>query len=569
MTKADAQASETRVLVVAPAGRDAQLTCAALAEHGLAAEACAGVAELCREMAWGAGVGCLTQEALTGEGRRLLSATLAAQPAWSDLPLVILTSNGGSSGGRAALDARTTLAALGALGNVTLIERPVRVVTLVSVLKSALRARQRQYEVRDQLAELARAHEERAQLLLSEQAARRDAEANNRLKDEFLATISHELRTPLTAIIGWTQFLRQRRLDAATAAHAVEVIERNGQAQLHLIEDLLDVSRIITGKLRLDVRPVDLAAVVGAALDAARPAAAAKALTLETALDPAATHISGDAARLQQVVWNLVNNAVKFTPTGGRVTVGTRRANGRVEISVADTGEGIAPEFLPYVFDRFRQGDPRMTRTHGGLGLGLAIVRQLVELHGGTVAVASDGAGRGATFTVSLPHGESQIADCGLRHKTDGGQHTADEHEQSAIPNPQSAILRGVRVVVVDDEQDARELFALTLADCGADVLTASTAAEALALVERARPDALLADIGMPEEDGYTLIARVRQLPPERGGRTPAAALTAYARSEDRAEALSAGFQTHLPKPIKSADLIAAIANLTGRTGPA
>jgi signal transduction histidine kinase/ActR/RegA family two-component response regulator len=546
------------VLVVAPLGRDAQLTCAALAAHGLTAEACAGLDELCREIAWGAGAVFITKEAITDEGARLLTTTLAAQPAWSDLPLVVLTSNGGA----AAPDTRAALTALSALGNVTLIERPVRVVTLVSVLKSALRARLRQYEVREQLAELARAHEERAQLLAREQAARQDAEANNRLKDEFLATISHELRTPLTAILGWIQFLRRGRLDEAMATHAIEVIDRNGQAQLHLIEDLLDVSRIITGKLRLNVRAVDLTSVIGAALDAARPAAAAKEITLYTTLDSAAAHISGDGDRLQQVVWNLVNNAVKFTPAGGRVEVSTRRADARVEISVADTGEGIAPAFLPYVFDRFRQADGQMTRAHGGLGLGLAIVRQLVELHGGTVAVTSEGAGRGATFTVSLPLLLPQPAPITAHAPAQTTAALASVGPDFAGAQE----LAGVRVLVVDDEADARELFAVTLSDCGAQVLSAASAAEALALLERERPDALLADIGMPEEDGYALITKVRALPTERGGRTPAAALTAYARAEDRLRALSAGFQVHLSKPVQPAELIAVVANLAGRT---
>ncbi len=561
MATTNAHNSETRVLIVAPVGRDAQLTCAALNEHGLTAEACADLAGLCRELAWGAGAVFITKEAISGDGARLLTTTLAAQPAWSDLPLVILTSNGGGHG---TPDTRAALTALSELGNATLIERPVRVVTLVSVLKSALRARQRQYEVRDHLNELAAAQAEREQILTREQTARQQAEADNRLKDEFLATVSHELRTPLTAILGWTQFMRRGRLDAPTVEHALDVIDRNGQAQLHLVEDLLDVSRIISGKLRLDVRAVDLTSVIGAALDAARPAATAKSITLHTTLDPQAAHVSGDADRLQQVVWNLVNNAVKFTPADGRVAVSTRPAGAAVEISVTDTGEGIAPEFLPYVFDRFRQADGRMTRAHGGLGLGLAIARQLVELHGGTIAVTSAGTGRGATFTVTLPLLAPQCAPV---------------EAALSSPSPPPVMLgaaefeckmelAGVRVLVVDDEADARELFAITLTECGAQVLTAASAAEALALIEQERPDALLADIGMPEQDGYALITQVRQLPPERGGRTPAAAITAYARAEDRMRALRAGFQTHLPKPIKDAELITLVANLAGRTGP-
>ncbi len=406
---ADAHNAELRVLVCAPAGRDAQLTCAVLREHGLAAEVCASLAELCREIAWGAGAAFITKEAVTNDSARLLTTTLAAQPAWSDLPLVILTANGAT----AAADTRATLTALSDLGNVTLIERPVRAVTLVSVLKSALRARLRQYEVRDQLQVLAAAQAEREQMLKREQGARQLAETNNRLKDEFLATISHELRTPLTAILGWIQFLRRGQLDKSAADHALDVIDRNGQAQLHLIEDLLDVSRIITGKLQLDVRALDLAAVVIAALDAARPAATAKEIELLARFDPAAARVSGDADRLQQVVWNLVNNAVKFTPQGGRVEISTHRVGAHVEIRVADTGTGIAPEFLPYVFDRFRQADGQMTRTHGGLGPRpryRAATRRTARRHG-------RGRQRRRRARRNL-HGQpaaQRIADCGFR----------------------------------------------------------------------------------------------------------------------------------------------------------
>jgi signal transduction histidine kinase/ActR/RegA family two-component response regulator len=546
-----------RVLVLAPVGRDATLTCDALREHGLAAEECASVEDLCREMARGAGAAFVTKEALMNSGgAQALAATLGVQPAWSDLPLIVLT-----RGGAGTADALAVLNTLGELGNVTLVERPARVVTILSVVRSALRARLRQYEVRDHLDALARAKEEREQLLVSEQAARLHAESNNRLKDEFLATISHELRTPLTAIIGWTQLLRRGIPDNKVAERALEVIERNGHAQLHLIEDLLDVSRIISGKLLLDVRAVDPASVIVAALDAVRPAAEAKGIELRAALDPAAGSVAGDAERLQQVVWNLVNNAVKFTPAGGRVEVRLARAGAGIEIAVADTGAGIAPAFLPHVFDRFRQADAATTRAHGGLGLGLAIVRQLVELHGGTVAVDSEGEGRGATFTVTLPHAPATTATVQPAAIT-----TQRDAQQVNAPDdtPDRVALDGVRVLVVDDEADARELFARTLSESGAKVLTAASTTEALAIIERERPDVMLADIGMPGEDGYALIAKVRALAPERGGRTPAAALTAYARAEDRMRALRAGFQTHLTKPVKSSELLTVTANLAG-----
>ena len=405
------------------------------------------------------------------------------------------------------------------------------------------------------ITERKRAERERERLLS-------EAQESNRLKDEFLATLSHELRTPLTAILGWSRLLQMSDFDEAATARALRTIERNAQAQTQLIDDLLDTSRIITGKLRLDVRPVDLASVVAAAAETARPAAEARDISLQTILDTQAGPISGDPDRMQQVVWNLLSNAIKFTPKGGRVQVRVVRADSHVEITVADTGRGIAAEFLPHVFDRFRQADQTTTRTHGGLGLGLAIVRQLVELHGGTVRVESEGEGRGTSFTVSLPL-------LSLRREPAGDApraHTDAQGEEAAAASlncpPE---LQGLRVLVVDDEADTRELLAAVLTSCGAEVIQVATAAEALEQVESARPDVLVTDIGMPEEDGYSLLARIRQLPPERGGRMPAAALTAYARAEDRVRALRSGFQMHVSKPVEPAELITVVANLAGR----
>jgi PAS domain S-box-containing protein len=411
-------------------------------------------------------------------------------------------------------------------------------------------------EVRDISAEL-RIETEREQLLARTQAARHTAEEASRLKDEFLATVSHELRTPMTAILGWAHLLRTASLDEPTARRALDTIERNARAQAQLIEDLLDVSRIITGKLRLDARPVELAPIIAAATDAARPAATAKGITLH--VDPGETHLAvlGDADRLQQVVWNLLSNAIKFTPQAGEVRVALARNAGHAEINVRDTGQGIAPEFLPHVFERFRQADGAPTRQHGGLGLGLAIVRHLVELHGGTVAAASAGAGHGATFTVQLPVAALRTADFGLR----AGDGTSD---QSAIRSPQSAILSGLRVLVVDDEPDARDLLQLVLTQSGALVMTADSAGAALAAFERERPDLLISDIGMPGVDGYALIREVRARETQSGlAHLPAIALTAYARTEDRAQALDAGFHTHMPKPIDPAALVAALARFT------
>ena len=398
------------------------------------------------------------------------------------------------------------------------------------------------------------AERERARLLILEQEARKQAEEANRLKDEFLATLSHELRTPLNAILGWTQVLRTGRLDEATSLRALETIERNAKAQAQLISDLLDVSRIITGKLRLELRPVELPRIIDAALDSVRPAADAKEIRLEVSLDSLRSPILGDSDRLQQVVWNLLSNAIKFTPKGGQVSVRLETAPGSTAIRVADTGAGIRPDFLPYVFDRFRQAESTITRSHGGLGLGLSIVRHLVELHGGTVEVESEGEGRGATFTVRIP------VRADLAPSLAAGLAAA-----GAEPSPwDSTLLSGVHVLVVEDEVDTRDLLAMSLEQCGARVTAVATAAEALEALGTL-PDILISDIGLPAEDGYSLLRKIRLLDPSRGGDIPAAALTAYARAEDRLKALEAGFQTHLPKPIDPSELVATVARLAGK----
>jgi len=388
----------------------------------------------------------------------------------------------------------------------------------------------------------------------------REAQEANQLKDEFLATLSHELRTPLTAVLGWTKLLRTESFDQKVTARALEAIERNAAAQTRLINDLLDVSRIITGKLRLHVAPVELAPVIEAAVESLRPAAEARGVRLRLALEGGPGAVSGDADRLQQVVWNLLSNAIKFTPRGGRVDVRLAGRDGHAEVVVSDTGRGIPAEFLPHVFERFRQADGAITREHGGLGLGLSIVRHLVELHGGRVRAESEGPGRGATFTVSLPL--LRNADSGLRIKESDDVAAAD---QSANRNPQSAILSGLRVLVVEDDEDARALLTTVLEGAGARVSTAPSAAAGFELLKRLRPDVLVADIGMPGEDGYGLLRRVRALAPGEGGATPAAALTAYARPEDRAQTLAAGYQMHIPKPVIPATLVAAVAELSGR----
>src|SRR5689334_8346820 len=407
-------------------------------------------------------------------------------------------------------------------------------------------------------AELQAQVEDRSRLLSNEKLARNEAERANRLKDEFLATISHELRNPLNAILGWAHMMRLGKLNQANMERAVETIYRNAKSQSQLVADLLDVSRIISGKLRLDVRTVDLISIVNAALDSIRPAADAKTICLQTMLDPAAGPISGDADRLQQIVWNLLTNAVKFTPKGGKIHVKVQRVNSHVEIVVSDSGVGISKEFLPYVFDRFRQADASITRTQGGLGLGLSIVRQLVDLHGGSVGVQSEGEGKGATFTITLPF----VGVISSAQEAESDQATQSEEVISFDGLPS---LQGLKVLVVDDEADTRDLIKEVLKECGSEVITSRSAAEALVALEQHKPDILISDLGMPDEDGYSLISKIRALPSERGGQIPAAALTAYARTEDRMRVLRSGFQFHLPKPVDSAELVTVVASLAGR----
>lgn len=407
-------------------------------------------------------------------------------------------------------------------------------------------------------AELQAQIEERSRLLSSEKLARNEAERANRLKDEFLATISHELRNPLNAILGWAHMMRLGNLTAANAERAVETIYRNAKSQAQLVADLLDVSRIISGKLRLDVRTVDLINIVNAAIDSIRPAVEAKGIRLQIMLDPAAGPISGDADRLQQIVWNLLTNAVKFTPKGGRIQVKVQRVDSHVEIVVHDSGVGINKEFLPHVFDRFRQADASITRTHGGLGLGLSIVHQLVDLHGGTVTVQSEGEGKGATFTIMLPF-------VGVISNPQDAESEQTAQSDEVIPFDGLPSLQGLKILVVDDEADTRELIQEVLQECGSEVITSASAEEALVALEQHKPDILISDLGMPEEDGYSLISKIRALPSERGGQIPAAALTAYARAEDRMRVLRSGFQFHLPKPVDSAELVTVVASLAGR----
>lgn len=403
--------------------------------------------------------------------------------------------------------------------------------------------------------------QERARLLRDAERARGQAETAARVKDEFLSTLSHELRTPLTAIVGWTYLLRGGRLDEATAARGLEAIERNAEAQAQVISDILDLSRMVGAKFRLNVRPLQLAPIAAAALEPLMPAATAKALKVQTVLDPAAGLVVGDPDRLRQVVWNLAANAVKFTPRGGRVTVRVERIpHGDVRLVVEDTGEGIAADFLPHVFERFRQGDASNTRSHGGLGLGLAVVRHLVELHGGTIEARSEGEGRGAAFTVVLPLADPAPPSAAPPVAAPGGVLSP-----ASLP-ADAPDLSGVRVLVVDDGEDVREVVSVVLGQCGAEVRAVGTAGEGLEALASFAPHVLVSEVEMRGETGFSLMQKVRALPPERGGLVPAAALSAYGRTDDRVQALLAGFQIHLPKPVQPAELVAVVASLAGRT---
>jgi PAS domain S-box-containing protein len=388
--------------------------------------------------------------------------------------------------------------------------------------------------------------------------AYRQAEESSRLKEEFLATISHELRTPLSAILGWARMLRLGQLSKENAAKALDTIERNARAQAQLIDDLLDVSRIVTGKLRMDVRPSDPNSFIDAAVEAVRPAAEAKGVRVQKVIDTGLISIPGDPVRLQQVIWNLLSNAIKFTPRGGRVQIRSERVNSHLEIVVSDTGQGISPDFLPHVFDRFRQADQKASRQHGGMGLGLAIVRHLVELHGGNVSATSEGEGQGATFTVRLPISPIyQVDPSGAR------VHPA---ARDLLPaNDTTERLDGLRILIVDDEPDTRDLLRQGLEYCGANVRLAGSAAEAVDAIVAEVPDILISDIGMPGIDGYDLIRQIRQLPADTGGKVAAIALTAYTRVEDRLQALRAGYDMHVPKPVELAELVAVAASVARR----
>ena len=521
----DGSPDAARVLIFAPIGRDANLTVDLLSRAGITCQICHSMNDVCIELARAAGAILLTEEALSDPRLDDLAEALTAQPPWSDISILLFA---GSDRSEASL---RTLHKLEVLRNVTLLDRPIRTAAVVSTVRAALRGRQRQYELRDTLVAL--------------QRARIEAEHANRLKDEFLATVSHELRTPLNAILGWVAMLRQARFEPTRVASILEIIERNAKAQAQLIADVLDISRMITGRVKLELTPVSLARVISDAVDSIRPGTVARGIDLHLDVEEGPV-ANADPDRLQQVVWNLLSNACKFTPEGGRIDIILRADRSRASITVSDTGVGISPEFMPYVFDRFRQAEQGFTRSHGGLGLGLAIVKHLVEMHGGEVTATSAGPGKGATFEVRLP-----LARAITRPHRD--------QRQTGSPEIHKVDLSDRTVLVVDDDETTRELMVTLLEQSGAHVHAVGSVRDALEQFNLDIPEIVLADIGMPEEDGLSMIRRIRQRAPARGGLVRAIAVSAYARPEDRQAALAAGYDDFLAKPVMPADVLSAV----------
>lgn len=516
-------ADRLRVLIFAPIGRDAQLTSEILTRASIDCHICRSLPEASGLIQEGAGALLLTEEALLDKHVDLLATTLADQPAWSDMSVLLFV---GDHQSQASL---RTLRKLEVLRNVTLLDRPVRTAAVVTTVQAALRGRARQYELRD--------------VLVALHNARVEAEHANQLEDEFLATVSHELRTPLNAILGWVSMLRHAKFDPARVAGILEIVERNARAQAQLIADVLDISRMISGRVKLTVAPVSLARIVSEAIDSIRPTTEAKHITLHFEMDANPT-IVADADRLQQVIWNVLSNAAKFSSDGGRIEVTVTADDAGACLTVSDQGVGISPEFLPHVFDRFRQADQGFTRTAGGLGLGLAIAKHLVEMHGGQVTARSEGIGHGATFVVRLPLARDAEVAVNVPLPDDGS---------GALPELD---LAGHLVLVVEDDEVTRELLQTLLRQAGARVEAVGSARLAMTEFEREMPGLVLADIGMPGEDGLSLIRRIRARSPLAGGLVRAVALSAFARTEDRDAALAAGYDDFMSKPALPADIL-------------
>lgn len=494
-----------------PTGRDADLVRVTLAGVGISADTCESSEKLLAAFSESAGAVLIAEEAIEANALNDFIEALEAQPVWSDLPVMIFSSH--------SRNAERLVDKFGSRINVTMVERPIRVTMLISAVRGALRARQRQYQTRDLLAQLEQADKQ---------------------KDLFLATLSHELRTPLNSILGWIQILRTRELEPSEIDRAMEVIERNAKGQSEMISDILFVSRIITGKLEIKHEPINVSEVIDTVVEMIRPSAEAKALELtidSSEYEP--VPVEGDAERLQQVFLNLLTNAIKFTPEGGKIEIRLRRVGSDVVFEISDTGQGINPQFVPYVFERFRQADSTYTRRIGGLGLGLAIVRHLVELHGGTVTAHSDGKDRGSRFSIKLP-----IADSKRFTPVSNGAFATE------ISPEVSSQVNGMNILLVEDDKDSRDMLEMVLSIYGIKVESAESAAEAVEKVKKLRPDVLVSDIGLPGEDGYDLIRKIRGLPQREGGKTPAIALTGYVSVQDRKLALDAGYQDHIPKPV-------------------
>ena len=541
-----------RVLVLPPTRTDGLAMGKLFGANQINFAICQTMEQLCAAQRDGAGVLIVSEEAVMADNAAILEC-VRSQPVWSDLPIMVLSRSDGEQ--------ITMSALLGHLGNISVVERPVRASTLLSLVRSSLRARERQYQVREYLAQQEQAQQIIRSTMESERVARAEAERASRTKDEFLATLSHELRTPLNAVLGWTHVLSKAQGLSSDVMNGLTVIERNARAQARIIEDLLDMSSIISGKVRLNLRTLDLASVINATIESISPTLEAKGIHLHVVLDPAAGAVKGDPHRLQQVLWNLLTNAVKFTARGGHVAVILSRVDSHLQIEVADDGEGIDPLFLPLVFDRFRQADPSSTRRHGGLGLGLSIVKQLIELHGGSISAASAGKGSGSTFRITLP----PVSKTELPETAPIARQLAAPAEPAApYEIGERTELKGVKVLVVDDERDARELLERFLHDCNATVTTASSVPEAMTALLAETPDVLISDIGMPGEDGFGLIRRIRALP-DGCSTVPAIALTAYARVEDRIRSIHAGYQLHLSKPVEPVELVAMVRSLVRR----
>ncbi|MDP9044453.1 MAG: ATP-binding protein [Pseudomonadota bacterium] len=568
----DTQPTERRVVVLAPQGRDAEVVLLVLKTAGYDGVSCITLTAFIERLNEGAAVGIITEETLAGDDLPALRLWMARQPPWSDFPLLVLATR---QAGRRTPDARATL---DSLGNVVLLERPLNAETLSSATRAAARSRARQYDTRFHLMEQQRIHRENERLyaaesralreaaesrdavLAAERRAREQAEQAGRTKDEFLATLSHELRTPLSAILGWVYVLKSRPPSAADLAKGVDVIERNARAQARLIDELLDMSRIIAGNVALDQQPLDPCAVVESAMASIQPSADAKSLVLRRAIDASVGLVSADPHRLTQIIWNLLSNAVKFTPAGGSIEVAVRREHDQLAVEIRDSGEGVPADFLPFIFDRFRQADGSSARRHGGLGLGLSIVRNLVELHRGTIRAASDGPGKGTTLVLHLPLLPPDTQAAAVPPLTAPADATP-----TAPGGPPAPELQGAHVVVVDDELDSREMIGRILGERGARVRLAGSADEAVATVEAGPVDLLVSDIGMPGQDGHALLRRLRGL----GHLFPAIAVTAFARGEDARKALATGFAHHLAKPFEGPQLVALAISLIdgGRRG--